>query len=544
MGFDYVIVGGGSAGCVLAARLSEDPSVTVCLLEAGGEGKSSLVSSPFGSIVTVPGIPGFRRSISAYNWRFNSSPQPHLNNRRIFQPRGKVLGGSSAINACIYTRGHATDYDEWESLGCDGWSYKDVLPYFKKSENYGNGENAFHGSGGPLHVSTNKGHHPIHDAFIAAAESLQYKVNTDFNGDDQEGVGLYDSTTYWDEPRDGKRCSAADAYLTPVASRSNLTIITGAHATNIQLDGNRARGVEFRQKGQLQSVEASREVLLCGGVFNSPQLLLLSGIGPAEKLTPHGIAVQHELAGVGANLQDHPDFTFGYRSKDTDLVGLGFGTVFRFFRELFGLGKSGQRPLSRSMVAASGGFIKSSEDIEKPDLQFHFVPGLIDDHARKMRVGYGYSCHVCILRPHSRGDVALNDANPLSDPLIDTRQFSDRRDLCLLIKGARLTHAILEAEPLAAYRGEDVFTKGVTSDEEWEALMHERSDAIYHPVGTCKMGTDDMSVVDPELRVHGMDGLRVIDASVMPTVIGANTNAPTIMIAEKAADMIRAAHSN
>ena len=332
-----------------------------------------------------------------------------------------MLGGSSAINACIYTRGHASDYDEWAELGCEGWSYTEVLPYFKKSENYESGEDEFHGAGGPLHVSVGKGAHPIHHAFIAAAKSQQFKINTDFNDDDQEGVGLYDSTTYWDETRDGQRCSAAAAYLTPIRSRANLTVITHAHATKVLLKGKVAHGIQYRQKGQLNTVEATREVILSGGVFNSPQLLLLSGIGPEHKLAPHGIPVQHELAGVGANLQDHPDFTFGYRSKDDDLIGLGFGIAFRFLRELVGLGKAGQRSLALSLPSASGGFLKSSETLDKPDLQLHFVPGLLDDHARSLHLGYGYSCHVCILRPHSRGDVSLSDADPMSDPLIDTQ---------------------------------------------------------------------------------------------------------------------------
>ena len=539
MNFDYVIVGAGSAGSVLASRLSEDPNITVCLLEAGGEGNNPLVSSPMGSIVTVPGIPGFRKKFKIYNWRFESTTQTELNGRTSYQPRGKVLGGSSAINACLYTRGHAKDYDDWAKLGCDGWSYKDVLPYFKKAEHHENGANEFHGSDGPLHISVGKSVHPINHAFIKSANEKNIKSNNDFNNAEQEGVGLFDSTVYWDDERNGKRCSAVAAYLTPHRARSNLTIITGAHATKIILESKVAKGISYQQKGQQKTVNAKREVILSGGAYNSPQLLLLSGIGPAEKLIPHGIEVQHELPSVGANLQDHPDFTLGYKSKDNSLFGVGFQTTFRFIKELIGLGKAGQRSLARSLFSQSGGFVRSSEDIERPDLQFHFVHALLDDHARKLHMGYGFSCHVCVLRPHSRGDVSLKDSNPLSDPLINPKLLSDYRDLELLTKGAQLTRSILESEAMTPYRYKDVFTDGVNTEAEWEQRIRNRADTIYHPVGTCKMGTDKMSVVDPQLRVHGIVNLRVIDASVMPTHIGGNTNAPTIMIAEKASDLIR-----
>ncbi len=456
MNFDYIVVGGGSAGSVLASRLSEDPTVTVCLLEAGGEGNDPLVSSPMGSIVTVPGIPGFRKSLKIYNWCFEGTTQTELNGRTSYQPRGKVLGGSSAINACLYTRGHTSDYDDWANLGCDGWSFKDVLPYFQKSEHHESGANEYHGSDGPLHVSVGKSVHPINQAFIKAANEKNIKSNSDFNGAEQEGVGLFDSTVYWDKQRDGKRCSAAAAYLAPHRARSNLTIITGAHATKIILEGKVATGISYQHmgqnKGQQKTVNAKREVILSGGAYNSPQLLLLSGIGPTEKLSPHGIEVQHELPGVGANLQDHADFTLGYKSKDNSLFGVGLYTTFRFLKELIGLGKEGQRSLARSLFSQSGGFVKSSEDIDRPDLQFHFVHALLDDHARKLHLGYGFSCHVCVLRPYSRGYVSLKDSNPLSDPAINTNQLSDKRDLELLIKGARLTRSILEAEVLAPYR--------------------------------------------------------------------------------------------
>ncbi len=537
--FDYIVVGGGSAGSVLASRLTEDPSVSVCLLEAGGEGNNPLVSSPMGSIVTVPGIPGFRKKFKIYNWRFEGTQQAELNGRNSYQPRGKVLGGSSAINACLYTRGHTTDYDDWANQGCEGWSYKDVLPYFKKAEHHENGENQYHGSHGPLHVSIGKSVHPINHAFIKAANEKNIKSNTDFNGEDQEGVGLFDSTVFWDKLRNGQRCSAAAAYLTPHRNRSNLTVITHAHATKIIIENKVATGINYQHKGQNKTVTAKHEIILSGGAYNSPQLLLLSGIGPAEKLTPHGIEVKHELAGVGANLQDHVDFTLGYKSKDNSLFGIGLHTTFRFLKELIGLGKSGQRSLARSLFSQSGGFVKSSEEIDRPDLQFHFVHGLLDDHARKLHLGYGFSCHVCVLRPFSRGDVSLKDNKPLSDPAIDTKQLSDDRDLELLIKGARITRSILESEVMTLYRDKDMFTDGVNTHVEWEQRIRNRSDTIYHPAGTCKMGTDKMSVVDPQLRVHGIENLRVVDASIMPTLIGGNTNAPTIMIAEKAADLIR-----
>ncbi|MEX0346975.1 MAG: GMC family oxidoreductase [Rhizobiaceae bacterium] len=532
--FDYVVVGGGSAGSVIASRLSEDPSVSVCLLEAGGEGKGLLTRIPAAVIAVAPNGPKFG------NWAFETVPQPGLNGRKGYQPRGKQLGGSSAINAMLYIRGHPSDYDDWANLGCDGWSWNDVLPYFKKAEGNQRGSDNLHNSHGPLQVGDQQRPRPIANAFIDAAEQMQIRRNEDFNGPEQEGVGLYQVTQFWEGSRKGERCSAAAAYLHAQMGRPNLSIITNAHAARVVLDGKRATGVVYIQKGREHTVSAKREIVLSGGAFNSPQILQLSGIGAADDLASHGIEIKHELPGVGLNLQDHINFTSINRSAQTNMFGIGWVATVDLIRAIWDWKREGSGHLT-SPYAEGGAFVKSDPSLDRPDLQFHFVVGMVDNHARDLRLGYGYTCYVCVLRPHSRGTVTLKDANPLSAPKIDPQFLSDERDAELLLKGVKIMRGILDAPPLKKFRKKELYSNQDTSDAELMQHIRNRADTVYHPVGTCKMGTDDMAVVDPRLRVRGIDGLRVADASIMPTLIGGNTNAPCIMIGEKCADLMKSA---
>jgi choline dehydrogenase-like flavoprotein len=525
--FDYVIVGGGSAGCVLAGRLSEDPAVRVCLLEAGPDSEPLTVRMPLGFALLA--------RTGGLNWGYETVPQAGLGGRRGFQPRGKVLGGSSAINAMIYMRGHRADYDGWAAQGNPGWSWDEVLPRFLRAEHNERGAGPFHGTGGPLNVADLRSPNPFVARFLEAAQQCGHRLNADFNGADPEGVGVFQVTQ-----RDGERCSAARAYLAPARARPNLRVIGGAHATRILFDDTgRACGVEYRDAGGLQRVQAGREVLLAGGAFGSPQLLMLSGIGPGAHLQAMGIPVRADRPGVGEGLQDHLDATMVIDSPGAhDLLGVSLPGIGRLIQAI-GQWRRDRRGLLTSNAGEAGGFIRSDPAEAIPDLQLHFVIGKLVDHGRRTLLGHGLSCHVCLLRPRSRGTVRLASSDPMAAPSIDPRFLSDPDDLRRLVRGFRQMREILHAPALAPWRGRELFSAEARDDAQIEAFVRSRADTIYHPAGSCRMGPGEGDVVDARLRVKGVAGLRVVDASVMPTIVGGNTNAPTIMIAERAVDFLR-----
>jgi len=528
--FDYIIIGAGSAGCVLANRLSADPKNRVLLLEAGVKDNSILVQMPAG-VGSLIGDKG------TYNWGFWTEAEPHLDDRKLWWPRGKGWGGSSSINGMIYIRGHARDYDQWRQMGLEGWAYKDVLPYFKRSESLEDGGDPWHGGDGPLKVSKAHTPNPIYKATIEAGRQAGYKITSDFNGFQQEGWGPYQFTIH-----KGERWSAAKGYLHPILNRPNLTNLIGVRTTRILIENGVAVGVEYADEvtKARTSVYADKEVLVCAGAVQSPQILQLSGIGDPEELGKHGIPVVHALKGVGANLQDHLDVTLSWECPKpitiysqrkgllkTALVGLNW-LLFR-------------KGVGATQALESGAFLKSRPDLDRPDLQVHCVLAVMQNHGKTQVEKDGFTFHVCQLRPESRGRVGLKSADPFDDPAIFANYLSAEEDRRALREGAKMMRRVAAQAALDEFRSEELFPgPSVQTDEELDAWIRANSETIYHPVGTCRMGTlgDPMAVVDSELRVQGLKNLRVIDASVMPTLVGGNTNAPTIMIAEKASDLI------
>ena len=524
--FDYIIIGAGSAGCVLANRLSEDPNVRVLLLEAGGRDWHPFIHMPAG-LAKLVGKKGV-------NWDYDTAPEPHLDNRTLWWPRGKVLGGSSSINAMCYVRGHARDYDDWAAQGATGWDWNTVLPYFKRSEGNRRGRDALHGDTGPLAVSDLRYVNPLSEVFVEAGTQAGYARNDDFNGPSQAGVGLYQVTQ-----KDGARCSAAVAYLHPVRARKNLVVRTEAMVSRITFDNGRANGVTCTVRGQPFHFECTREVLLSGGAINSPQLLMLSGVGPADALRRHGIAVVHDAANVGANLQDHLDICTLRHS--TQPITYDRVSDLKIAYDYFLKGHSGP---GSSNIAEGGGFVRSAlAPDDRPDVQLHFVPAMLDDHGRHRLRGDGYTMHACFLRPRSRGRIALMSNRAGDKPRIEANYLSDAEgfDRRMMIECAKVSRAIFAQRAFDPYRGAPIFpARDDLDDAGLDAFVRAKAETVYHPIGTCRMGSDAGSVVDTELRVRGVEGLRVIDASVMPTLIGGNTNAPTVMIAERASDLIRA----
>nr|WP_298924861.1 GMC family oxidoreductase N-terminal domain-containing protein [uncultured Erythrobacter sp.] len=522
--FDYVVIGGGSGGSAVAGRLAVDGTRRVCLIEAGGRNDNV--------IIKTPGFMPFIRNSS--NYKFDTVPQKGLNGRIGYQPRGKGLGGSSAINAMVYIRGNKWDYDNWAAMGCDGWSYDDVLPYFKKAESNERGGDDFHGDGGPLFVSDQGSPNPTSHAFVEAAASLQMRPNDDFNGERHEGFGLYQVTQ-----RNGERWSAARAYVEPIRDQGNFAVRTNTLVEKLVIEGGRVTGVMVRRGKRSEMIYAKRGVILSAGAFNSPQILMLSGIGPAQHLKDNGIDVVLDREAVGGNLQDHIDYVSGWETEsDVPIGGTLKGTL-----KMAGAIFEHRRKRTGAMTtpyAEAGGFWTVMDDAPAPDIQWHFVPAVLEDHGRENVKGYGFSLHACVLRPESKGTVRLGSGDAAAAPVIDPNFLDDDRDIAALREGIRLSHRIADAPPLQVYGPTDRHPVDLNDDAALDEMIRNRADTVYHPVGTCRMGADDGAVVDPRLKVRGLEGLWIADASVMPKIVSGNTNAPSIMIGERCADFLKA----
>src|ERR1700676_5308277 len=525
--FDYVIVGAGSAGCVLANRLSADGKYSVLLLEAGPKDTNLWIHVPLGY--------GKLFKEKSVNWMYQTEPEPELNGRQVFQPRGKGLGGSRSVNGLLYVRGQHEDYDRWRQRGNAGWGYDDVLPYFRKAENQQRGESKYHGAGGPLPVSDWRHHDPLSEAFVDAAAETGIPTNPDFNGATQEGAGFFQTTT-----KRGRRASTAFSYLRPAKNRSNLHVETSALAQRILFEGRRAKAVEYKQEGRLRTAKARKEILVSSGAYNSPQLLQLSGVGPADLLKQHGIDIVLDAPGVGNDLQDHLQVRLVTRCAQrvtlNDIVNhpvrrVMAGARYAAFR---------RGPLTIA-AGTSGAFFKTNPRLATPDIQIHFLPFSTDRMGEKLHSFSAFSASVCQLRPESRGSLRIRSADPAVPPEIRINYLATETDRTAFIEGLKILRRILHAPALSAYVTEEVDPGAkISSDEELLSFCRRTGSTVYHPTSTCRMGNDPLAVVDQRLKVRGIEGLRVVDASIMPDLMSGNTNAPTIMIAEKASDMILA----
>lgn len=525
---DYIVVGGGPGGCPVANRLSADKRISVCLIEAGGDNKSATVRVPLLLIANVP-------KKNAFNWAFDTVPQKGLNGRVGYQPRGKGMGGSTAINALMYMRGHPGDYDEWESLGCPGWGYKDVLPIFRKSENNEVYRDEYHGQGGELNVASLRTDNPYHQILTDMLRDAGLR-ETDLNGAEQEGYSITQVMQ-----KNGERCSVANAFIDPILEkRKNLTVHLNTQVMRIVFEGKRAVGVEVMHKGQSRVIRAGKEVILAAGALQTPQLLQLSGVGRASDLQPLGIPMVHDLPEVGYQLSDHPDFILGYHIPDAEsLLGLSPSGLWNMWKQ-WGRYQSERRGMFTSNFAEVNGFMRMTPQSPRPEMQYEFVVGLAVDHARKLEPRHGMSCHILCLRPKSRGSVKLQSNRWNDAPLIDPNFLDHPDDVRELVRGAkRIDRLVKQSKQLGPRIKQDLFTADCHTDADWEAVIRQRADTNYHPAGTCRMGMDVRAVVDARsLKVNGVDGLRVSDASVMPTLPGGNTTAPTVLISEKCAEFI------